>query len=140
MRVDCCWIFWPAFGCYTLQNLNIYDLQLFKGKNVFLDKFYYFFGNKTVDQRFGENLKNLFLAEICCKFLALLAFLHTKCWKWLFQPAFGVRSTQTLVEIYNRCPRHQDRNGQKKWHSFRKKAIHSILTWLNSTCDIQRKR
>ena len=23
-------------------------------------------------------------------------------WKWLFQPAFGVRSTQTLVEIYNR--------------------------------------
>ena len=26
-----------------------------------------------------------------------------KCWKGLFRPAFGVRSTQTLVEIYNSC-------------------------------------
>ena len=44
----------------------------------------------------------MFFAKFCCKFLALLAFLHKKCWKWLFRPAFGVHSTQTLVEIYNR--------------------------------------
>ena len=61
-----------------------------------------FFGNKSVHQRFGANLKNLPFAKICCKFLAFLGFLHKKCWKWLFWPAFGVRSIQTLVEIYNR--------------------------------------
>ena len=27
--------------------------------------------------------------------------MQQKCWKWLFRPAFGVRSIQTLVEIYN---------------------------------------
>ena len=32
-----------------------------------------FFGNKTVDQRLGANLKNMFFAEICCKFLAFLS-------------------------------------------------------------------
>ena len=40
----------------------------------------------------------MFFAKFCCKFLA---FLHKKCWKWLFWPSFGVRSTQTLVKIYN---------------------------------------
>ena len=34
-------------------------------------------------------------------FLRFLAFKHKKCWKWLFWPAFGVPSTQTLVKIYN---------------------------------------
>ena len=44
---------------------------------------------------------HLFFAEFCCKILAFLGFLHKKRWKWLFPPAFGVRSTQTLVKIYN---------------------------------------
>ena len=33
-------------------------------------------------------------------FLVIESFLYNKLWKWLFQPAFGLRSTQTLVEIY----------------------------------------
>ena len=36
--------------------------------------------------------------------ILLLAFKHNKCWKWRFQPAFGMRSTQTLVEIHNIYP------------------------------------
>ena len=27
--------------------------------------------------------------------------MQQKCWKWLYWPAFGLRSTQTLVKIYN---------------------------------------
>ena len=34
-------------------------------------------------------------------FLLFSAFLHKKRWKWLFQPVFGVPSTQMLVKIYN---------------------------------------
>ena len=62
-----------------------------------------FFGNKTHDQRLGANSKNQFLLQICYFFCFFLAFLHKKCWEWLFRPAFGVRSTQTLVKIYNMC-------------------------------------
>ena len=55
--------------------------------------------------RFGANLKKLFFRKICSKCVTFLnvfsAFLHEKCWKWLFWPGFGVRSTQMLVEIYN---------------------------------------
>ena len=43
----------------------------------------------------------MFLEKFCCKFLAFSSFSHKKRWKWLFGPAFGVRSTQTLVEKYN---------------------------------------
>ena len=68
---------------------------------MFLEKKAHFWGNKTVDQHSSANSKKLFFAEICCKFLAFLGFLQQKRWKWLFRPAFGVRSTQTLVEIYN---------------------------------------
>ena len=52
--------------------------QLFIGKNVFFEKKAHFFGNKTVDQRFGANLKKRVFAKICCKFLAFLAFLQKK--------------------------------------------------------------
>ena len=60
-----------------------------------------FLGSKTGDQRFGEMQKKQFFTEICCKILAFLRFFQQKCWKWWFRPTFGVRSTQTLVEIYN---------------------------------------
>ena len=35
--------------------------------------------------------------------LPFSAFCWEKCWKSIFRPAFGVRSTQTLVKIYNTC-------------------------------------
>ena len=35
-------------------------------------------------------------------FCIFSAFWHKKCWIWLFWLAFEVRSTQTLVEIYNK--------------------------------------
>ena len=50
--------------------------QLFIAKNVFFEKKAQFFGNKTVDQLSGANLKNVFFAEICCKFLAFSAFMY----------------------------------------------------------------
>ena len=51
-----------------------------------------------------QTLKKVFFAKFCFKFLAFFfAFLHKKCWKWLFRLTFWVCSTQTLVEIYNNC-------------------------------------
>ena len=89
--------------CYKSLELDscvvYFDQRLGAGHSKCRSK--YFFGNKTVNQCFGANLKNLFFAKFCCKFLAFLAFLHKKCWKWLFWPAFWVRTTQTLVKIYN---------------------------------------
>ena len=60
-------------------------IKLFIGKNMFLEKKANFFGNTTVNQHSG------------------FSFLTPKILKLLFQPAFGVRSTQTLVEICNTC-------------------------------------
>ena len=57
----------------------------------------------TIDQRFGANLNNVFFCKILLQISCFLAFCHKKHWKWLFHPAFGVRSTQTLREIYNNC-------------------------------------
>ena len=52
--------------CQTLVKISqsSSDSQLFIGKNMFLEKKAHFFGNKTVDQRFGANLKNMFFAKI----------------------------------------------------------------------------
>ena len=56
------------------------DLQLFKGENVFLEKKAHFWGNKTVDQCSGANLKKRVfcknLLQISCFFKA---FLQQKC-------------------------------------------------------------
>ena len=60
-------------------------------------------GNKTLDQHFGSNLKKQFfyiLLQIS-NFFAFFSFLAQKNRKCIFWPAFGVRSTQMLVEIYN---------------------------------------
>ena len=55
------------------------------------------FAKITLDQRFGANLKNQFFGNFCIKFVIFFAFLY------LFsKPAFGVSSTQMLVEIYNK--------------------------------------
>ena len=48
-----------------------------------------------------------FFAKFCIKFVTFLrfsGFLHKKCLKWLFQPAFGVCSNQMLVKINNINP------------------------------------
>ena len=46
-----------------------------------------------------------FFAKFCIKFVTFLnvffTFLHKKCWKLLFQSAFGCCTPQTLFEIYN---------------------------------------
>ena len=39
--------------------------------------------------------------NFAAKFLLFWGFLQQKRWKRRFRPAFGVRSTQTLVKIYN---------------------------------------
>ena len=52
-----------------------------------------------------QTLKTHFFAKFCCKFVTFLrfvSFIALKHWKWLFPPALAVRSTQTLVEIYNK--------------------------------------
>ena len=73
-----------------------------KTKKVFLGKKVHFFGNKTVDQPSGANLKkNCFLLKFAANFFLFIGFLHKKCWKWPFRPAFGVRNTQMLVKICN---------------------------------------
>ena len=63
-----------------------------------------FFVLKTFDQRFSAKFKKQYfckiLPQICC-FCIFLAFRHEKRLKLRFGPAFGVRSTQTLIEIYN---------------------------------------
>ena len=61
------------------KNNNLAAMYtLFVDKTVFLEKKAHFFGNKTVDQRFGANSKKTVFAEICCKFLAFLGFLQQK--------------------------------------------------------------
>ena len=58
---------------------------------------------------FWCKLKKTFFAKFCTKMVTFLnvfsAFKHKNCWKWLFQPGFGVLTTQTLVEIYTTSPR-----------------------------------
>ena len=74
------------------------------------------------------NLKNMcFLQNFETNFFLFLRFLgfqHKKRCKWLFRPAFGVRSTQTLVKIYNTgflscpCPLSQGQSGLLGNHKF----------------------
>ena len=49
----------------------------------------------------AKDLFIFFFPEFCSKFITFLRFFSILRWKLLFQPVFGVRSTQTLVEIYN---------------------------------------
>ena len=58
--------------CVAYFDTKSCDLQLFIGEKVFLEKKTHFLGNKTVDQRSGANLKNVFFAKICAKFLAFV--------------------------------------------------------------------
>ena len=81
-----CCIFRPAFG-----SLSAFKLWIKYSTSVLV-----------------QTLKKHYFAKFCTKFVAFLPFqlfsasLHKKCWKWLFWPAFGVRSNQTLVKINNK--------------------------------------
>ena len=50
--------------------------QLFIGKNVFFEKKAHFFGNKTVDQRFGANLKKRVFCKNLLKISCSSSFLQ----------------------------------------------------------------
>ena len=74
------------------------------GNYTCLLKKHYKFGNKTINQCLVQTLKTRCLAKFFIKFVPFCifpAFWHKKRWKRLFPPAFGVCSTQPLVEIYN---------------------------------------
>ena len=105
--IECC-IFRPAFGCCVLQTLvvivifSIFAAKKLKKarilqqisaknrfellvKNVFLEKKAHFFGNKTVDQCSGANLRK---TVFCRNLLQISCF-------------FRFFAAKTLVEIYN---------------------------------------
>ena len=92
-----CCIFRLAFRCCTCQTLvEIAIFSICNAKSFKMQK-------KVANllQNFAK--KTVFL--ICTKGLVecfIPAFCHKKCWKWLFQSAFGMCSTQTLVKIYNK--------------------------------------
>ena len=115
---------WDDLYCMFLLILTqgISYSQLLWVENEFLEKKSYFFGNKTVDQRFCANSKKLLFAKFYCKFFAFLSFMPLKHWKLLFWPAFGVRSTQMLVEIYNSCSLFKTTGLQNDGVTFRKKV------------------
>ena len=60
---------------------------------------------RTLKQHFGAKSKKPVFCKILQLFFYFFAlfkqFSRKKCWKWLFWPAFGVPSTQTLFQIYN---------------------------------------
>ena len=90
--LNCC-IFHPAFGCCTPQKLvKIVIFSVFCAKK--LKK------ARNLQQNFAKNT----FFWVCTKTLVdcfipkKISFFH---WNCIFWPAFWVRSTQTLVEIYN---------------------------------------
>ena len=59
-------------------EILIFSIFLPKKSNKFAEKFgkkIVFWGNKTVDQRFGTNLKTQFIAKFCTKFVYVILFL-----------------------------------------------------------------
>ena len=78
-----CCIFWPVFGCCVLpmpiEIQSFYLMVIFPLKRVFC----------------------YILPQFCC-FSSFSAFFASKCCKTILGPASRVRSTQTLVHIYNR--------------------------------------
>ena len=59
-------------------NALIYKVLVTNSYYVFLEKKAVFGGNKTVDNRFGANSKNVFFAKFCCKFFGFFSFLPLK--------------------------------------------------------------
>ena len=116
--------FWRNFALHLIlyvlrlrfnQSLSI---LLFRSQNLFRRMFFptsnlwflvnvrkklFFLGIKQSTSVLVQTQKNwVFFAWFWIKVLHFLAFQHKKHWKLLFWPAFGVRSTQTLVEIFNK--------------------------------------
>ena len=98
-----CCIFWPAFGCCACQRLvQIVIFSIFCAKNLKKQEICsIFLGVKQSTSVLVQMQKTCYLLKFAANFLLFQGFLHKKCWKCLLQPAFGVHSTQTLVEIYN---------------------------------------
>ena len=88
-----CCIFWPVFGCCGCALQKLVKWKSFSGG--------YISGNKKHST--NVLVKTIFLLNFASNFLLFLAFFSffvKKCWKSIFQPAFGVHSTQTWVKIY----------------------------------------
>ena len=54
-------------------------------------------------------------------------FLPLLCWKWLFRPEFGVRSTQTLVKIYNSWSSYENILEYFLWSVFQLSFLHITI-------------
>ena len=77
-----------------------------------------------------QTQKKLFLAKFCLDFLPFLScfeLLSRKRWKSLFQPAFGVPSTQMLVKIYNKWI--SSGMSPYKWLINNKLSSYPLLNW-----------
>ena len=101
-----CCIFRPELGCCALQTLvKICFLNIFHTKMLKKHKNW---GFRFAPKRWSKVLfqeKHVFIGEnmfLIQKGLNKKLF-STKTWKSIFWPAFGVHSTQTLVEICNTC-------------------------------------
>ena len=124
LRKNTCCILQPAIGCWALRKLvkicffNVFVQKSwkrkkkqeigskFKQKIGFLNlhqnagqgfwEIKYFSGNKTLDQ--PPSVVFVWSQyKFCIKFFTFFffsAFLLKKCWKNIFEPAFGVHSTQ----------------------------------------------
>ena len=65
----------------------------------------HFFGNTTVNQCLCANLKNMFFAKFCFKFLAFFSFLLLKTLKMTISTSvWNAQPSVKLVEIYNIHP------------------------------------
>ena len=80
----------------------VYFNQRFCCKKPKKRKKAHFLGNKTVDQHFGANLKNVFFAKICCNFLAFLSFLQRKRWSKYTTPnrTYRDKCNSNLVFVF----------------------------------------
>ena len=124
-----CYIFQPGFGCCTLQTLvKIVIFSIFSAKKLLKSKkfaanfckkhvffslrqnadrqFYspkeekaHFFGNKAF---WCQLKKTYFLQKFAANFLLFWLFTFKNAENDYFNQRFGVHSTQTLVDIYNK--------------------------------------
>ena len=62
--------------------------------------------NTRLQEETDKRMADIVPARIFNHFWSFFSFLHDKYLKSRFQPAFGVRSTQTLLKIYNKHNNH----------------------------------
>ena len=76
--------------------------QLFFGKNMFFEKKPQFFGNKTVGQRSGANLKKHVFCRNLLQISCFFSFFAVKSLKMTIWTSFWSAQHPTLVKIYNK--------------------------------------